>query len=296
MSTAQTPSRWLGNPTYRAQRHQSTGQPQTCTMDADASCPASATDGSEIPGPVGSNSLRNEQEGLVSASVIDLAEGRRFELAPEWAPDQRLGRFERLLADLSAAFINAPSNQVDAGIRDAQQRIVDALDLDRCTLSVVEDRDLVHSHDWTSPEFLSRASFPPGARVSARELFPWTLAKIQAGELVQFSSRRRDAGRPGSRELPQIRHEIDRDRSPQRRGPTAWRSGIRRRPCGAVLAASHSGPSAVRGQRLCRDAGAPPRRRITACGSGRSVAPEREVASREGLSAKGITGAPARVW
>ena len=156
-------------------------------MDADASCPASATDGSEIPGPVGSNSLRNEQEGLVSASVIGLAEGRRFELAPEWAPDQRLGRFERLLADLSAAFLNAPSNQVDAGIRDAQQRIVDALDLDRCTLSVVEDRDLVHSHEWTSPEFLSHASFPPGARVSARELFPWTFAKIQAGELVQFS-------------------------------------------------------------------------------------------------------------
>ncbi len=124
----------------------------------------------------------------MSASVIGLAEGRRFELAPEWAPDQRLGRFERLLADLSAAFLNAPSNQVDAGIRDAQQRIVDALDLDRCTLSVVEDRDLVHSHDWPSPEFLSRASFPPGARVSARELFPWTFAKIQAGELVQFSA------------------------------------------------------------------------------------------------------------
>ena len=124
----------------------------------------------------------------MSASVIDLAEGRRFERAPEWAPDQRLGRFERLLADLSATFINVPSNQVDAGIRDAQQRIVDALDLDRCTLSVVEDRDLVHSHDWTSPESRSGAWFPPVARVSARELFPWTLAKIQAGELVQFSS------------------------------------------------------------------------------------------------------------
>ena len=124
----------------------------------------------------------------MSTSVIGLAEGRRFEPAPEWAPDQRLGRFEGLLADLSAAFLNAPSNQVDAGIRDAQQRIVDALDLDRCTLSVLEDRDLVHSHDWTSPELLSRASLPSGAWVSARELFPWTFAKIQAGELVKFSA------------------------------------------------------------------------------------------------------------
>ena len=124
----------------------------------------------------------------MSASAVDLAERQRFELAPEWAPDQRLGRFEQLLADLSAAFINVPSNQLDVGIRNAQQRIVEALDLDRCTLSVVEDRDLVHSHDWTSPEFQSRAWFPPGARVSARELFPWTLAKIQAGELVHFST------------------------------------------------------------------------------------------------------------
>ena len=39
-----------------------------------------------------------------------------------------------------ATFINVPSNQVDEGIRDAQQRIVDALDLDRCTLSVAEAR------------------------------------------------------------------------------------------------------------------------------------------------------------
>ena len=84
-----------------------------------------AIDGSEI----GSSAHRER------FAVIDLAEGRRFERAPEWAPDQRLGRFERLLADLSAAFINVPSNQVDAGIRDAQQRIVEALDLDRCTLS-----------------------------------------------------------------------------------------------------------------------------------------------------------------
>jgi RNA polymerase sigma factor (sigma-70 family) len=86
MSTAQTPSRWLGD--------------------------------------------WNEQEGLVS-SVIDLAEGRRFERALEWAPDQRLGRFERRLADLWATFITVPSDQGDAGIRDSQQRIVDALDLDR---------------------------------------------------------------------------------------------------------------------------------------------------------------------
>ena len=188
MSTAPTPSRRLDDPTYRAQRHQYTGQPHARTLDADASCPASATDGSKIPGHLSADSPGNEQEDLVSASAIDLAERRRFELAREWSPDQRLGCFEQLLVDLSATFINVPCNQLDAGIRQAQQRIVEALDLDRCTLSVVEEGALVHSHDWTSPEFLSRAWFPPGARISASELFPWTLAKILANELVQFSS------------------------------------------------------------------------------------------------------------
>ncbi len=157
-------------------------------MNADAICPASATDGSGIPGPVGSQFSRHKREDLVSASMVDLAERPPVERAPESAPDQPLGRFERLLSDLSATFINVPSDQLDAGIRDAQQRIVDALDLDRCTLSVVEDRDLVHSHEWTSLESRSGAGFPPVARVSTREFFPWTLARIQAGELVQFSS------------------------------------------------------------------------------------------------------------
>jgi formate hydrogenlyase transcriptional activator len=188
MSTAHTPSRWLSDPIYRPQRHSFTGQPQTRTMNADAVCPASASDGSRIPGPVGSQFIRHKREGLVSASVIDLEEGRHSERATDWASDQRLGRFERLLADLSATFINVPSDQLDAGIRDAQQRIVDALDLDRCTLSVVEDRDLVHSHEWTSLESRSGAWFPPVARASTRALFPWTLARIQVGELVQFSS------------------------------------------------------------------------------------------------------------
>jgi formate hydrogenlyase transcriptional activator len=188
MSTAQTSSRRLDDPTFRVQREQFTGQPHARTVDADASCPASTTDGSKIPSHVGADSPGIEQEGPVSASAIDLAERRRFELAREWGPDQRLGWFEQLLGELSASFINVPCHQLDASIGEAQQRIVEALDLDRCTLSVVEERDLVHCHEWTSPEFLSRAWFPPGARISASELFPWTLAKIQANELVQFSS------------------------------------------------------------------------------------------------------------
>jgi formate hydrogenlyase transcriptional activator len=124
----------------------------------------------------------------VIASVIDLAERRRPERGPEWALDERFGWFERLLADVSATFINVPCQQIDGVIQDAQRRIVDALDLDRTTLWVAEDGDLVHSYDWTQPGFRTREWVPPAARISARELFPWSLEKTNAGELVTFSS------------------------------------------------------------------------------------------------------------
>ena len=97
------------------------------------------------------------------ASVIDLAERRRFERGPELALDERLGSFERLLADLSATFSNVPSEQVDGVIPLAQRRIVDALDLDRSTLWVAEDGDLVHNHDWTQPEIRTREWCPPAS-------------------------------------------------------------------------------------------------------------------------------------
>ena len=50
------------------------------------------------------------------------------------ALDERLGRFERLLADLSATFVNVPAEQVNGVLRVALRRTVDALDLDRSTL------------------------------------------------------------------------------------------------------------------------------------------------------------------
>ena len=179
------------------------------------------------------------------ASVIDVREWQRLEKGSELAFDEPLASFERLLADLSATFINVPSEQVDGVIQDAQQRIVDALDLDRTTLWIAEDGDLVRSHDWT-PRVPTRSMVSvSGANLRPRAL-PWSLEKTNAGELVQFSS---------VDELPD-----DPDRESYRRfgtkstvvvplrvgGPNPWRSGIRRRPRGAVMAASHREPPAAR--------------------------------------------------
>ena len=85
-------------------------------------------------------------------------------------------------------FSNVPSEQVNGILQDALKRVADSLDLDRSTLWAAEDGDLVRSHDWTRPGVRRRVWLPAPARVSARELLPWSLEKATAGELIQFSS------------------------------------------------------------------------------------------------------------
>jgi formate hydrogenlyase transcriptional activator len=129
-----------------------------------------------------------EEEVVVNASVVDVREWQRHDKEPALALDEGLGRFERLLADLSATFIDVPSEQVSGVLQDALRQVVEALDLDRSTLWRAEHGDLVQSQDWTRPGLRRRACLPTPERLSARELLPWTLERANAGELVQFSS------------------------------------------------------------------------------------------------------------
>ena len=81
-------------------------------------------------------------------------------------------------------FIDLLPTDVDAAIHEAQRCIVEALDLDGSTLfELSDDGDLLGTHGWWRPEVPA-----PPARVSARESFPWMLAKLLAGELVCLSS------------------------------------------------------------------------------------------------------------
>jgi hypothetical protein len=56
--------------------------------------------------------------------------------------EQRL-RFETLLAETSARFINVPADQVDGEIECAQRRLCELLDLDRSTLWQVSGKEPV---------------------------------------------------------------------------------------------------------------------------------------------------------
>src|SRR5574341_282735 len=92
-------------------------------------------------------------------------------------------RFESLLVDLSAAFVNLPAHQVDEKITYWLQRIVEFLDIDRSALFqyAEELRTLVFTHSWAAPGF----PLPPA--VIVRELLPWAESRIIGGETIVFS-------------------------------------------------------------------------------------------------------------
>jgi FixJ family two-component response regulator/signal transduction histidine kinase len=92
-------------------------------------------------------------------------------------------QFERLLAELSARFINLPAAQVDAAITDALRRIVELLGVDRSQLvrfrSEIGQADVTHS--WAAPGLRAVA---PQALAHA---YPWAIRRVQGDQPVVFA-------------------------------------------------------------------------------------------------------------
>ena len=98
------------------------------------------------------------------------------------SPKEQL-QFERLLAELSAGFINLPAERIDNAIEDALRRIVETLGIDRSTLTSVSAATgvVLVSHSYAA------AGLEPAPRMLAQESFPWVLATMRAGRSVVFS-------------------------------------------------------------------------------------------------------------
>jgi len=95
--------------------------------------------------------------------------------------EERL-RFETLLTEISARFVNLPASQVDSEIEDAQRAICKCLALDHSSLWQVSREDPDHlylTHLYRAPELS-----PPPERMSGSEFFPWAQRKLQAKEIV----------------------------------------------------------------------------------------------------------------
>jgi formate hydrogenlyase transcriptional activator len=140
-------------------------------------------DGSRVPVEIELTPIRDAGRVLVLASVVDITERRQVEDTHRKALEDQLA-FERLVAELSARFIDIHAEQIESSIQDGLRRIVESFDLDRGLFYAIE-ADGVFSDltSWTGPDI---PIVPP--RVSAKERFPWTLDRILSGDVVSFST------------------------------------------------------------------------------------------------------------
>jgi formate hydrogenlyase transcriptional activator len=95
-------------------------------------------------------------------------------------------RFESLLAEISARFVNLPADRVDGEIEDAQRRVCECLGLDLSSLwqwSAENPRLLTLTHLYRP---LGGPSVPEP--MDAEEYFPWCLKQLLAGRIIAVSS------------------------------------------------------------------------------------------------------------
>jgi formate hydrogenlyase transcriptional activator len=132
---------------------------------------------------VGLKPLTTEYGPSVLAVIVDVTARRQLEQATRFVVEEQL-EFERLVAELSASFINLPADRVDDAIRDALQRIGEALDLDRCTFFRIQAEGVA-----VAPVFWHRAGLPPPpAPFPITERTPWVHETILAGRTMSFAS------------------------------------------------------------------------------------------------------------
>jgi len=114
----------------------------------------------------------------------DRGSSRLSSLSPSLMQD--LLRFERLLSDLSAAFIAVPIQDIDHAIDQGLARIVSALGIDRSTLNRVFP--LTGRAEVTHSFAVEGVDPVPKRLIPARDSNPWALAKATANEPIIFSS------------------------------------------------------------------------------------------------------------
>ena len=122
---------------------------------------------------------------VVAATVLSLAALVEERRQTQSALAERLG-FEELLARLSGAFVQVPSDRMDSGFDEWLGRIGMFLQIKCVRLYTLSDRDQTLSarYAWTHPEF--EVQPPPDVK---RDL-PWVFGRLQRSLLVSVSSLR----------------------------------------------------------------------------------------------------------
>jgi transcriptional regulator with GAF, ATPase, and Fis domain len=95
-------------------------------------------------------------------------------------------RFDRLLAELSTRFINAPTDAFDAAITDALASIAQALSFDRTVVEFVDEAGrFLQAYEWRASGV---ASFDTAKTHMPAGQFGWPISEIMAGKTVLISA------------------------------------------------------------------------------------------------------------
>jgi formate hydrogenlyase transcriptional activator len=94
-------------------------------------------------------------------------------------------RFETMLANLSASFVNLPADKLETAIEDAQRQVCECLNLDASLLWQV-------SPEHPGTMFLTHSHLPPDLPplpkvLDRKERFPWAMEKALRGEAIILS-------------------------------------------------------------------------------------------------------------
>src|SRR4051794_32466952 len=109
-------------------------------------------------------------------------------LEPPEQLEERL-RFERLLTDLSATFVNVAADLVDAQIEHALERLVDFFGVERGGFGQIseDNKGIMATHSFVVP------GYPPLPPLILQEDLPWYAAQVRRGELMRFERLPEDA-------------------------------------------------------------------------------------------------------
>ena len=120
------------------------------------------------------------EEKPASSLVISASPG-------EITRDEGVADFEKLLSDLSAAFIRVSVEQIDDEIERWLKQIVLAMNLDRGNVVQMDpaDRALYTTHQWGRD---GAPAADTGPKVSNTQFFPWLHRKVLSGDVVILSS------------------------------------------------------------------------------------------------------------
>lgn len=91
--------------------------------------------------------------------------------------------FERLIAELSATFIDLAPDRVDEHVHQVLARVAEVLDLDRSNVAQrgLDDGVFHFTHQWV------REGFQPVPPSLPEQAVPWIMGRLLGGNTVTFS-------------------------------------------------------------------------------------------------------------